>query len=162
MQFSWQYSGSEYFLIHFKRVKGIYVYATVSFHICTTAGSWLSPRAEALYITHYEMRMWTSWWNCTNLHLFLPVWENKQHVSFLSPHSRKLSPASASTLPSHPSKSSVLGHWPAEEPSPRTPCSSPREPKHPSRWQGACGVTAHTQKCVHLYKHYGIWPHRAP
>ncbi len=78
------------------------------------------------------------------------------------PYSRKLSPASASTLSSHPSKSSVTGHWPAEEPSPRTPCSSPREPKQPSRWQRACGVTAHTQKFMHLYKHNGIWTHRAP
>lgn len=133
------------FFLHFKRVNGIYLCRS----LLKTAGSWLSPQAETLYITHYKIRMCTSCWNCTNLCFCLPVWENKQCVSFVSPPC--LIPVSSVQLahqhcPRHPSKSSVSGHWPAEEPSPSTPCSSPREPKQPSRWQGACGVNAHTQK----------------
>ncbi len=100
----------------------------------------LAPRAETLYITHYEMRMWTSWWNCTNLHFFLPVWENKQYVSFLSPP-----PASASTLSSHPSKSSVTGHWPRGALSQNTLFFTPRTKTTLQMTEGLWCHCSHTE-----------------
>lgn len=93
-------SDSEYrIFFHILRVNGIYLCVS----LLKTAGSQLSPQAETLYITHYKIRMCTPCWKCTNLRFCLPVWENKQCVSSVSPplpHSRKLSPASASTLSS--------------------------------------------------------------
>lgn len=139
----------EYFFSHYERVNGVFLCVS---HL-RTAGSRLSPQAEVLYITHYEIRMCTSLWNCTILRFCLPVRKQAARVLYFTPlpNSHKIGPARAST---HPSKSPVSGHWPAEGPSPSTPCSSPWEPKQPSRWQGACGVNAHTNKnIVHLFKH---------